>query len=81
MHGQAGGTSLGRGLHFACYVLPVMLSRHVLKSTLSAKNTRNRVIVVALEHLHTAFASCWDIQLHVIVEATIVLLQMDIMLA
>jgi hypothetical protein len=42
--------------------------------------TRDRVIVVAPEHLHTAPASCQNVQLHAIVDETVVLLPIALVL-
>ncbi len=41
----------------------------------------NRVIVMAPKHFHTVFASSQDVQLHLVVKETVMLLPMALVLA
>ncbi len=76
--GEAGP---GVGLHLAHHAWLVVHPEHELESAFDAEMTRDGVILMALEHLHTASASCRNVQLHAIVEEAVVLLPMALVQA
>ncbi len=69
------------GLDLVHHALPVVFYLHELECAFGAKMPCDGVIVVAPEHLRTASASSWDVQLHSVVEETVILLPMALVLA
>ncbi len=76
MYALAGGTGPGIGLDLVRHVWPVVFPGHKLELAFDAKMPCNRDFVVVPEHLCIVSASSRDVELHLVVEETIMLLPM-----
>ncbi len=81
MYALAGRTGPGIGLDLAQHAQPVVFPGHKLERAFGTEMPCDRINVVALGHLHMPTTNSWDIQLHSIVEESIMLLPMVLVLA